>query len=80
MTSPEMKPDQSSPCPGLSVVIPVYNEEECVEDVCQEVCDSLANRLDIPWELVLVDDGSADRTPDLINDLSARGTGDGSIS
>ncbi len=45
--------------PTLSVVIPVYNEGENVDALVEEVHGALAS-CPWPWELVLVDDGSAD--------------------
>jgi glycosyltransferase involved in cell wall biosynthesis len=47
--------------PHLSVVIPVYNEQESVGLLCEKVraaCDPLG----VPYELILVDDGSKDGT------------------
>lgn len=47
--------------PKLSVVIPLYNEEACVERLYAalvEVCEPL----EIPYELIFVDDGSQDET------------------
>jgi glycosyltransferase involved in cell wall biosynthesis len=46
--------------PDLSVVVPLYNEEESVRPLVEAVRDALAG---FPsWELVLVDDGSRDAT------------------
>lgn len=48
--------------PGLvSVVIPVFNEEENVPRLAQALREAL-DKLDIPWEVVLVNDGSTDNT------------------
>src|SRR5579875_2958249 len=44
----------------LSVVAPVYNEDATIEEFYGRVCGALEG---IPFELVLVDDGSADGTP-----------------
>ena len=44
----------------LSVVIPLYNEEENVRPLVQAVEDAL--EAEGPWELILVDDGSTDAT------------------
>lgn len=45
----------------VSVVIPVYNEEECVELLCERLHGSLSG-LNRSYEVILVDDGSSDRT------------------
>ncbi len=45
--------------PGLlSVVVPVYNEEDNIEPLVDAVRSSLGDST--PWELILVDDGSGD--------------------
>lgn len=54
--------------PSISVVLPVYNEEGCIEPVLREllgVLDGVAE----PWEVIAVDDGSRDRTPDILRRL-----------
>lgn len=45
----------------LSVVIPVFNEEDSIQPLITRVRDALTN-FPSPWELILVDDGSTDRT------------------
>jgi glycosyltransferase involved in cell wall biosynthesis len=44
---------------SVSLVIPVYNEAENLEDLYQELFDS-ATRLGRPFEIIFVDDGSTD--------------------
>jgi dolichol-phosphate mannosyltransferase len=53
----------------LSLVAPVYEEEENLRPLHQSVVEAMAGREG--WELVLVDDGSSDRSPDLIRELAA---------
>jgi glycosyltransferase involved in cell wall biosynthesis len=53
----------------LSVVVPLFNEEESVEPLVCAVTEALGSQG--PWELVLVDDGSVDRTAALAAELSA---------
>jgi dolichol-phosphate mannosyltransferase len=53
----------------LSVVAPLYEEEALVEAFHARVCTALEG---IPFELVLVDDGSSDRTPQLLEQIAAR--------
>lgn len=51
----------------VSVVIPFYNEEENIDFVCGELCSVLTEKLDRTWEVILVNDGSSDNTPNKIN-------------
>jgi dolichol-phosphate mannosyltransferase len=44
-------------------VVPCYNEEESIRDTHRRLADALAALPDITWEIVYVDDGSADETP-----------------
>lgn len=46
-------------CPLISVIVPVYNEEETIGEVLSRLF-SLKNRL--PLEIVVIDDGSKDNT------------------
>jgi len=47
--------------PLLSAVVPFLNEEECIPALIAELGETLST-LDIPFEIVLVDDGSADQS------------------
>ncbi len=53
----------------LSIVIPLYNEEENIEELHRRLTDVLPS-LGIDYELIYVDDGSTDKTPLLLNALS----------
>jgi polyisoprenyl-phosphate glycosyltransferase len=52
----------------LSVVAPVYNEEELVEEFVARATSAVA---DYEFELVLVNDGSSDRTAELLDRIAA---------
>jgi polyisoprenyl-phosphate glycosyltransferase len=52
----------------LSVVAPVYNEEDTVEKFYARVCEALDG---LRFELVLVDDGSSDRSPEILTQLAS---------
>ena len=45
----------------LSFVIPAYNEEDFIEDMLESI-DSVIAGKHLPYEIVVVDDGSRDRT------------------
>jgi glycosyltransferase involved in cell wall biosynthesis len=51
----------------LSIVVPVREEEENVAYLYERVCEALP---ELPWELVLVDDGSRDESWKLIAELA----------
>jgi glycosyltransferase involved in cell wall biosynthesis len=55
--------------PTLSVIVPLYNEEESVPMLVDAVRAALADHP--AWELLLVDDGSRDRTASIAASLSA---------
>ena len=55
----------------VSVVVPVFNEEGNVEPLVEEIAATM-NRLDMDWELWLVDDGSTDASPARIRNLCER--------
>ena len=52
----------------VSILAPAFNEEPVIELFVNAVVDELPQG----WELLVVDDGSTDRTPDLLRDLSNR--------
>jgi glycosyltransferase involved in cell wall biosynthesis len=55
--------------PELSIVVPLYNEEESVGPLVDAVRDALEGQPS--WELVLVDDGSRDSTAQVAGALAA---------
>jgi polyisoprenyl-phosphate glycosyltransferase len=57
--------------PKYSLVIPIYNEESTIPELYQRV-SAVMDKLDAPAELILVDDGSRDRTIELLRELYAR--------
>jgi len=50
----------------LSVVIPVYNEEKTIREIVHKV-----RAVKIPKEIVIVDDGSKDFTPAILDELKS---------
>lgn len=57
--------------PRFSVVAPVYNEEQLVEKFYQRVRDVMEG-LGESWELVLINDGCRDKSPELMDALHAQ--------
>src|SRR4029453_12619514 len=55
----------------LSIVIPVYNEEENVEPLIEEI-NVAVRPLGKPYEIVVVDDGSCDATLSVLAGLRER--------
>src|SRR5262245_10174415 len=55
----------------LSVVIPVFNEEETLDALFTTIRDRLA-ALDVSYEVVLINDGSRDRTAEMLGEMTRR--------
>jgi glycosyltransferase involved in cell wall biosynthesis len=54
--------------PVISIIGPVYNEQELIEAFCRRTIEVL-EAFGEPFELVLVNDGSRDRSPDILRRL-----------
>ncbi|HNX68432.1 MAG TPA: glycosyltransferase family 2 protein [Candidatus Omnitrophota bacterium] len=52
----------------ISIVAPVYNEEECLEEFFRKTL-AVAKTLEEEVEWIFVDDGSHDRSPEILNGL-----------
>ena len=66
-----MKPSTPSEEIYLSVVVPVYNEEDCLESLYRrltKVCDDTGK----PFEIVFTNDGSKDRSSQILKDFHQR--------
>jgi len=64
-----MTADPSMPAPDLSVVIPMFNEQE-VLPLLAERLKPVLDGLQVSYEVLCVDDGSADLTPALLHKLA----------
>jgi len=56
--------------PRYSIVAPCFNEEGVLHELHRRVCQVM-DPTGEPWELVLVNDGSRDRTPEVMRELRA---------
>lgn len=54
----------------LSIVVPVYNEEESIEKLLASILD-VARHFDFEYEIIFVDDGSEDNTWSIIERLKS---------
>lgn len=52
----------------ISIVVPLYNEQENVRPLYARLTEVL-NRLRQPYELIFVDDGSRDQTPEILDEI-----------
>ena len=59
------------PDPSLSVVVPVFNEEENLPELLPRLGAALG-ALGRSWEVILVNDGSRDRSLEILRDAAAR--------
>jgi glycosyltransferase involved in cell wall biosynthesis len=57
--------------PALSVVVPLYNEEASLHQLVEKLLEAL-RPLSLAFELVLVDDGSRDATPQILGQLATQ--------
>ncbi len=57
--------------PTISIVSPVYNEEEVLPELYRRI-SAVMEEIGETWELVLVNDGSRDRSTEVIAELNAR--------
>ena len=55
----------------LSIVVPLYNESESVEDLYRRIKSEL-QRLSLTYEIIFVDDGSTDETWGIIEKLKEK--------
>jgi len=58
----------------LSLIIPVYNEEENLPLLMDAICEAL-EPLNKDWEIIFVDDGSRDRSLQVLENLAEKNPG-----
>ncbi len=51
--------------PDLTLIFPVYNEENLIQDTLDKSVSYL-NKLKLNWEIIVVDDGSNDKTVEIV--------------
>jgi polyisoprenyl-phosphate glycosyltransferase len=65
------RPGRQHARPVYSIVAPVYNEQELVTEFAERAAAAL-EQLGEPFEIVLVNDGSRDRSPQIMRELHER--------
>ena len=68
---PEYEKNAVAPRPKLSVCVPFYNEEESIAPLHRAVVEAL-EPLNVPFEMVFVDDGSRDNTVKIATEIARR--------
>ena len=56
----------------LDIVVPFYNEEACVHEFCRNLINKLDQISDIRCHFYFVDDGSHDKTYELLEKLAKK--------
>jgi len=62
------KSDNSQTGPQISVVVPFYNEEANVEELYRRL-KKVLDKLKRTYELIFIDDGSTDKTPEILQKI-----------
>ncbi len=63
--------DEPTPSPEISVVIPVFNEEDNLRELAERLIRTLSG-LGRPFEVIFVDDGSTDRSWAILTELNGQ--------
>jgi glycosyltransferase involved in cell wall biosynthesis len=65
----EQLPDQPPNRPQLSIVVPIYNEVESIPHLVETIAQTLTEH-QLHYEIILIDDGSQDGSPELLKQLA----------
>ena len=56
----------------VSIIIPAYNESECIDELASRLIAVFENELDYSWECIVVENGSTDDTWEKLKVINAR--------
>ena len=56
----------------ISIIIPAYNEEDCVEELARQLTAAFEVNADYEFEVIIIENGSVDRTWDLLQEIHLR--------
>lgn len=65
-----MTTDRSQSNPHISVIVPAFNEAAAITSTVENIANQLAT-LTPHWDIVVIDDGSRDKTADIVRGLPA---------
>jgi dolichol-phosphate mannosyltransferase len=57
--------------PTISIIAPIYNEACCLRELYTRL-SVVMEKIHEPWELILVNDGSTDESPEIIRELAGK--------
>lgn len=57
--------------PQFSIIVPIYNEACCLHELYRRIAEVM-DKSGGSWELVLINDGSLDESPEIIRELATR--------
>ncbi|YAI82438.1 MAG: glycosyltransferase family 2 protein [cyanobacterium endosymbiont of Rhopalodia sterrenbergii] len=57
--------------PEVSIVIPIFNEEESIEQLIKKIIATLAD-CNLSYEVICIDDGSQDKSSQILSELAQR--------
>lgn len=61
------EPMPQSPSPGVSIIIPVYNEEGAIAETLEQL-KTIFSQVEQVYEIIVVDDGSIDNTAKILEE------------
>ena len=59
-----------SQTPNLSVIIPLYNEDESIGELCDWI-DTVLTKHELSYEVIIIDDGSTDSSWNCIEEIGS---------
>ncbi|HUN82295.1 MAG TPA: glycosyltransferase [Phycisphaerae bacterium] len=68
------RPETREARKGVSIVVPVFNEEACIDELIRR-CIAAGRQLSEDFELILVDDGSSDSSAERISEAAEQHAG-----
>jgi glycosyltransferase involved in cell wall biosynthesis len=76
MTSTETSPTPTGDAPrsrrSVDVVIPAYNEEDCLEELARRLAEVFEAEPGYDWRAIIVENGSTDRSWEILQEIAAR--------